>query len=251
MARYTTELRTICESIVGLVKDVGLAQTYDVIAQARPLIFDFDYPIFDDAYKSVLETKIIEHFYFREIGLENYGKFKFFLARKMREIMPYYNQLYKSELITFNPLYDVDINRKHNRKEDETGTDNGTRHDATTTTSTTNTNTNTTGNTGTAFSDTPQGQIDDAKNLKYLTTYTSVNDTNTEDTSITNDGTATSDGTTANTRVNKSTEDYYETVTGKQGSGSYSSMLIEFRETFMNIDMQVIDELSELFMNIY
>ena len=96
MARYTTELRTICESIVGLTKDVGLAQTYDVIAQARPLIFDFDYPIFDHAYKSVLETKIIEHFYFREIGLENYGKFKFFLARKMREIMPYYNQFYKS-----------------------------------------------------------------------------------------------------------------------------------------------------------
>lgn len=251
MARYTTELRTICESIIGLKHDVGLAQTYDVIEQARRLIFDFDYPIFDPSYKSVLETKIIEHFYFREIGLENYGKFKFFLARKMREIMPYYNQLYKSELITFNPLYDVDINRKHNRDENETGTDNGTRHDTTTTTSTTDTQTTTTGNTGTGFSDTPQGQIDNAKNLKYLTTYTNVDDTNTADSAITNDGKSTSDGTTTATRINKSTEDYYETVTGKQGSGSYSSMLLEFRETFMNIDMQVIDELSELFMNIY
>lgn len=62
------------------------------------------YPIFDESYRNVLNNKILSHFYFREIGLETPQKFNFFLRRRMNEIMPFYNQLYKSELIAFNPL---------------------------------------------------------------------------------------------------------------------------------------------------
>jgi hypothetical protein len=47
------------------------------------------------------------------------------------------------------------------------------------------------------------------------------------------------------------TETYVETVMGKQGLKSYSSLLIEFRDTFLNIDMEIIDELSELFHNLW
>ena len=47
------------------------------------------------------------------------------------------------------------------------------------------------------------------------------------------------------------TEDYVESVSGKQGSGSYSKMLNEFRETFLNIDMQVIEEFAEMFMELW
>ena len=45
-----------------------------------------------------------------------------------------------------------------------------------------------------------------------------------------------------------STEAYLEHVKGKQGAGSYSSMLIEYRKTFLNIDMDIIEDLSDLFM---
>ena len=62
------------------------------------------YPIFNEDYRDYLNQKIIDHFYFREIGQETPERFNFFLARKMNEIMPYYNQLYKSELLQFNPL---------------------------------------------------------------------------------------------------------------------------------------------------
>ena len=60
--------------------------------------------IFDECHRKELNDKIIEHYYFREIGAETPDRFNFYLRRKMREIMPYYNQLYISEMIKFDPL---------------------------------------------------------------------------------------------------------------------------------------------------
>ena len=114
MSAFTTQIRFICESKAGLKESVGYDNIAQVIAGARPAIFDFPYPIFDETYRAVLETKILKHYYTREIGEETYGLWKLRLDTKMNEIMPYYNQLYKSTLLEFNPLYDVDINRTHN-----------------------------------------------------------------------------------------------------------------------------------------
>lgn len=109
MSVYTTELRFICENLCGYIDSQGLSKVEEIITKSAPLIFDFDYPIFDDDYKTPLERKIIRHFYLQEIGFETYGIFKLKLNDKLNEIMPYYNQLYKSELLKFNPLYDVDV----------------------------------------------------------------------------------------------------------------------------------------------
>lgn len=84
MSFATVELRRLPE----LGYDFGLA----------------DYPIFDEQYRNVLNTKIIEHFWFREIGFETIHMFLFALNRKMNEIMPYYNQRYKSELLNIEPF---------------------------------------------------------------------------------------------------------------------------------------------------
>ena len=46
-------------------------------------------------------------------------------------------------------------------------------------------------------------------------------------------------------------DDYIDNVIGKRGGESFSKMLMEFRETFINIDLLVIDALSDLFMNVY
>lgn len=89
MSKYTTELRYIIES--GF--DIGLK----------------DYPIFNENHRKELNNKIINHFYMREIGAETPQLFKIWLNRKMNEIMPYYNQLYESETVDFNPLNNIDI----------------------------------------------------------------------------------------------------------------------------------------------
>lgn len=214
-----------------------------MINQARPLLFDFNYPLYDPQYKNVLETKIMEHYWFREIGLETYGKFKFFLNRKLNEIMPYYNQLYKSATIEFNPMHDTDINRVHNRIQDETR-DKQSKTDSTNDITVDSTET---GKSGTGYSDTPQGQIENVTDLKYLTTYTSVNSEATGHSTSTNDGVTNID---ENEKAN-TTENYIENIIGKSGGSSFSSYLQEYRDTFINIDMMIIEELSELFMNIY
>ena len=115
MSKYTTEVRFICEEAARLSESGGYDDLNSIIAAGRNRIFNFDYPIFDNSYKSVLETKIIKHFYTREIGFETVGLWKLKLDTKMNEIMPYYNKLYNSELLQFNPLYDVDLTTEHTR----------------------------------------------------------------------------------------------------------------------------------------
>lgn len=131
MSKYTTEVRFICESLSGLSESEGFNSIDDIIEGSRTKIFDFNYPIFSEDYKPTLETKILMHYYTREISEETYGLWKLRLKSKLNEIMPYYNQLYNSELIKFNPLWDTDLStdrdiKQDNVHEDETVTDNNT-----------------------------------------------------------------------------------------------------------------------------
>lgn len=235
MSKYTTQVRYICEQLSGYVQSVDYSDVDLVLRSAEPKIFDFNYPIFDENYRHVLNTKILKHYYINEIGLETYALWKLRLNTKMNEIMPYYNQLYKSELYTFNPLYDTDITRQH--KVDRS-------QDSTTKTTDTSTTEQTNGNVhADAYSDTPQGGITGVENLNYLTNYRKITDDNTLNNKITGN-TDTDTGIT-------SLESYVETVKGTQGSRNYSDLLKDFRSTFLNIDMQVIESLSDLFMLIW
>lgn len=71
------------------------------------------YPIFDEEYRNVLNKKILDHYLFYEIGQETPDRFNHYLRTKMSEIMPYYNQLYKSELLDIDPFlsYNEDVTK--------------------------------------------------------------------------------------------------------------------------------------------
>lgn len=112
MSKYTTELRYICEAYAGLDHSVGYDQVNSVIEASKDQIFE-EYEIFDEAYRSVLNTKILRHYYTREICAETVGLWKLWLNNTMHEIMPYYNQLYRSATLEFNPFYDVDYSVSH------------------------------------------------------------------------------------------------------------------------------------------
>ena len=299
MSKYTTEVRYICETLAGLSESVGYADVEQVIKNCLPKVFDFNFPIFDESYRSVLETKILRHYYTREIGLETAGLWKLKLNTKLNEIMPYYNKLYKSELIKFNPLYDVDLTRErkiegkgtkdtensenrsgNNNTETtqnndstvkETGSDNGT----TTGTANSTQNQNTNGNGTNMYSDTPQGAITDLQAGRYLTnatidsatnTFTGASsDTTTQTTENTNNSTVDSSGSVDSTTESdfnskidgfsnttlSNTEDYLERVIGSNGGESFSKRLNDYRSTFINIDMMVINELEDLFFGLW
>lgn len=126
MSKYTTEVRFLCETEAGLTESRGFNSIDSILQDAAPKIFNFDFPIFDETYRLPLEIKILRYYYTREICEETVGLWKLRLQNKLNLIMPYYNQLYESELIKFNPLYDVDLTTDHKR-------DNTTNEETTTT----------------------------------------------------------------------------------------------------------------------
>lgn len=86
MAQFTMELRKLVESGYN--------------------IFDDTWDTHIHAHKPVLCDKIIRRYYFNEIGAETPDRFKHYLNEHLARIMPYYNQLYASELLQIEPLID-------------------------------------------------------------------------------------------------------------------------------------------------
>ena len=307
MSKYTTEVRYICEKANDLEHSTGYLDVDDIIEGAIPDVFSFTFPIFDQAYRNVLCTKILRHYYTREIGFETVGLWKLKLQTKLNEIMPFYNQLYKSELINFNPLYDTDLQTTNvgnkdsetNKQESRTGNAVAANQKAgSNTTDSTSTNTGTAKSSDTTesernanaaatdnnlhydlYSDTPQGGLTGVDSETYLTNARKITDaankTNTEfgaDKSASQSESETSgfgkdntkndyNETGSETRTNTenaigkdtftSTENYLIHVVGKQGGQSFSKMLQEYRDTFLNIDMEIIENLSELFISLW
>lgn len=250
MSKYTTEVRFICETASGLGESKGYADVDTIITNAIPKIFTFTFPIFDENYRTVLEKKILKHFYTREICEETVGLWKLRLDAKLNEIMPYYNKLYNSELLEFNPLYTANLTRKKktdydsNRNTSNNGTVN----------STSNSNGSGTGtNTNVGldlYSDTPQGSITNVENETYLTNVRKTTDTGNSSSTTSNSTTSNVTNSDTGTDALNSTEDYLETVIGFEGSSS-SDLLIKYRDTFLNIDMMVIGDLETLFFQLW
>lgn len=251
MSKYTTQVRFICETSAGLTENAGFNDVNKIIQIAIPKVFNFDFPIYDESYRNVLCTKILKHYYTREIGAETVGLWKLWLETRLNEIMPYYNQLYKSAMIEFNPMYDIDLTTEHIKTFDGSTDVTG------------NSEENNSGNSGTTvvdendnttrnlFSDTPQGALDNIENETYLTNATKImnEDNNVSNTDYEYNGDRTVNRT--DKTIAKNTEEYLQSIKGKNGGASYSKRLQEFRSTFINIDIMIINELKDLFMNLW
>lgn len=85
-----------------------------------------EYPIFDEEYREGLNKKITDHYYNREIGQETVEMFTFAMRRKMNEVMPYFNQLYESTRLEYDPLSTLNISRVHDGDVKESSTGNRT-----------------------------------------------------------------------------------------------------------------------------
>lgn len=243
MSNYTTQLRYICETEAGYQHSVGYEMVDDVLNKSWNKIFSFTFPLFDEEYREGLCKKILKHFYSREIGLETYGLWKLKLDAKMNEIMPYYNKMYESELLKIEPLKDTDVTTTHREKGNE---------NSKTTTSDklkalTRTNDNKAYSDFDRYSDTPQGSLSNVENSSYLTNAR-VKDGKETGISV---GSSDSTANGTNEQTKKSDNEYETTVSGKTGGMSFSKMLMEYRETFLNIDMLIIDELEDLFMMLW
>lgn len=250
MSKYTTEVRFICETASGLSESKGYTDVDTIITNAIPKIFTFTFPIFDENYRTVLEKKILKHFYTREICEETVGLWKLRLDAKLNEIMPYYNKLYNSELLEFNPLYNANLTRKKKTDYDSNRntSNNGTVDSAS---NSNGSGTGTNSNVGLdLYSDTPQGSLTNVENETYLTNARKTTDTGNSTSSTSNSTISNVTNSETGTDALNSTEDYLETVIGYDGI-SASDLLLKYRETFLNIDMMVIQDLETLFFQLW
>ena len=205
--------------------------------------FDFQmtqYPIFDENYREILNNNILHHYYENEIGFETAPLFRFYLNQKLNEIMPYYNELYKvqKKLIDENLLLN-NVNLTENLQ----GTN--TNNTSTQSSSTSQSTNNGTSNNKNLFQDTPQGQISntDIENQTWATNLTLDRNTtnNTINDTSSNNGSANVRGTNA----------YIKTIIGNNGGKFNIDLLNDIKNNLMNIDLMIINDLNELFMQIF
>lgn len=231
MSKYTTELRWIIEN------------GYDLQLN--------EYPIFDENYRQKLNQKIINHYYFREIGFETVGLFRFYLKQTMNEIMPYYNQLYESALLEIDPLNTINFTETLTRT--KIGNDTKNFNEDTTVNSNGDSNSNSTKNTNfkDVESDTPQGMLS-IGNIEgdLYASYARISKNEDTTNSTAHQETTDTQKRKNDEKINREDNENY-TRTEKGNRESQSELLMKYRKTFLNIDMQVINELNDLFMGLY
>lgn len=207
--KHTVELRDLIESGVN--------------------IWDFEYEsYYNGEAKTAFEQKVIDHFYFRQIGQETTGRFKHMFKTRVREIMPYYVQLYKTEQIMAeieDPFGNVDITETYEEEATQRSTAENTASVASDETHTRK------------YSNTPQNRIE---NLDQFMTEA---EQNAGDSTSSTAGTSTGEG--------ESTVKHTLHRKGNHGVNTYAHDMIEYRQTLLNIDMMIIKDLNCLFLGIY
>lgn len=199
------------------------------------------YPIFNENHRAELNQKIYNRYRFREIGFETPEMFVHYFKTLLLEIMPYYNELYKTAAAEYDFLKDADYTETETVETQSEST--GTAQSETTDNSRTEATTDETR----ARSDTPQGSFNfsDISGNHYLTEAEISHGATTSET--TGGGTSESNSTASGS--GESSREKH--VSGKFPGRSYADMIREYREQIINIDVLILDELNVCFMGIY
>lgn len=214
------------------------------IVSAGVNIWDFDYPVprptieyngkvcAVDFDKETFQQKIIDHYRFRQIGQETVGRWLHYFRTRIREIMPYYVQLYEFDAKFRNiddPLESYTLKEEYERSGEGTSRSSDTSESGTT------------ANTDSShiFSNTPQGELSNLD--KYMTEAT-------KDSSETS-GTVQAETTGESETLSK--EAYTLLRRGNIGVQPLGGEVENIRNAFINIDQMVINELKDLFLMVY
>lgn len=224
MSSYTTQLRWVVEQALD---DMGLARGEENWPRVYDRLGLGDYPIFDEAYRDELNAKIVRRYYTREIGAETVGRFRMFVREAMFLIMPYYNQLYLSELLAkgIDPLSDKGLKTEEHARGTASSRGSG--------------QSSSSSSGQNVYQDTPQSEMipDMIRSLQYATNVNM------------------DDGKTDSKGSNESSGRYdNELARAETGhSRPQSELLALYRDTFLNIDRMVVEdrELSECFMGVW
>ena len=224
MSKYTMELRNIIE-YEGREKVENYFKDYCIENYLRPNEIEtiLNANIWS---KNRLASKIVDHYYMREIGYETIGLFRHYAKVYMQEIMERYLPLIYSNSINYDPLVNVDYTETFERNIKGTG-----ESESTSTNEASGLSVN---------SDTPQGNI--SKQDILSGSYAS------------NTGASETESNISDSSSNSSNTDetYSKKVKGNSGvSATAQKMIEQYRQNIIAIDEQIIKELDKLFMGLY
>lgn len=258
----TPYVNMICEELTGMFRSQGVKYE-TIIQESLPYIFDFSFPMHDEAHRQELEMKIIKHYFFRRICCNDVDEWQLRLSNRLQEIMPYFNEMYKSKDYLIDPMDDVDYERTIGEDTSKNGVEN-TRstqnvegeHDSTSMGNSISSEDRTSQDVQ-KYSDTPQGSLSGVLDGDYLTNANVVDgnkhadlqntDTRADSSKSKSDTTGTFDTTSSDL----GRRDMTEKVKGKMYGKTKAEMVLEYRKAIINIDNEIISRLSDLFLNIY
>lgn len=235
MAVYTIELGRLIET------------GYDIGMKDYPVpLFAAENP---DTWRNALNQKIINHYQFMEIGCLPPDRFKHFLNMTMAEIMPVKNLLYEAlnekwKFYTGGNITEI-VNDGHinDRSLSRSGTDS--------TSSISNSTNNSNSYDLTVASDTPGQMLNiesDIANNTYASRASKDKSNNSTNT-IANTNDSTTYGS-KDTEKNQYNGNRNRTVSGLYGK-SYAELFKEYSEALRNIDVEIINALSDCFMGVF
>lgn len=263
MSIFTTELRYPIEQYQH---DHNLPQrTYD--DGIYHLIGLDEYPIFDESYRARLNNKIIEHYYFKEIGTDTLARFRWYMRTTLSELMPRFNVLYEAQNSIVDPMTNRNLSWHEVWELAETGgtttdRDGGTSYGRTEHRANGGKDTQLAGTTKdkVIHSETPMNELQTGavENGNYATdvTFTTREGTRAGETvyggttDVTTGGRDTTDSLSQYTRALDTDGSKTHTDVGYDGT-TPTALLAELADKFMNIDLLVIDSLSPLFMGLW
>lgn len=232
MAKYTIELRKVCEQF-GREEVENWFKSYNLEDFLTPEQIEV-ITTGNVWSKEKLAKKIIDHYFMREIGFETPWLFRHYAISTMNEIMEKYLLLIYSKFLKYDPLSSVDYVEEYTRTIDNESESQG------------NSNSNSSNNSSglNVRNDTPQGQI----NKQAILNGNYASDVNASETeSSIEDETETQSTGSSNT-----VEHYTHSMKGDNGVIVTNQYLVrEFRELANAFDLEIINELSTLFMGIY
>ena len=245
MSKYTTMLRFPVEQ---RLKDLGL--TPDEVNWSN--IYRFvgleDYPIYDETHRQVLNDKIIRRYWMREIGFETMGLFRWHMRAKMHEIMPYYNELYKTVGLIEDPLSTRDMSYEEEWTRDESEKTSSMSTATSSVDGQTSSQSHSVTDVRTVFQDTPMNGLDTGAiaNMDYASEVTfddttvdaNSSGTSSSDTHSDENGSGTRDGDFEGTKTHR--EHGYDRP--------QAETLLTYRKAIRNIDLEIVDALSDMFM---
>ena len=228
------------------------------LVQAGVKVWDFDYPsYYKGEQKAAFEQKVLDHFWTRQIGQETVGRFLLYFRRTVREIMPLYIQRYESVDMMkdpeIRPLDNYNMIEEFESESSEQNTGTSSVNGTTTVDGTDSTRASSGGLT--VRSDTPQESLalpvgtDGNVTLTYASELEQTRGLN--ESEVTTDTETSTESTSTDTATGSGSERHTLTRRGNIGVTTYAQLLEGYRQTFLNIDMEIIEELESCFMGVF